>query len=346
MPESTLDLAILGCGAITEHAHLPAAASLDGLRVTALVDQNLRRAEMLAQRYGIPQAVAHPAQLDPRPEAALIALPHHLHGPVGRELLSQGVHVLVEKPMALSVAECDAMIAAADAAGVQLAVGLVRRFLPVTRLVKAILATNVLGPLTSFDVREGRVYDWPVTSDSLLRRAAAGGGVLVDTGAHVFDALIDWLGDVEVLACSEDSRGGVEAEAEVHLGLPEGVRGVVELSRTRELRNTIQIQGAEGTLEASFTTGRITLRRGANLITIDKGADLPCLAGTAEGMDLFRAQLADFVEAVRSGRPLAVPGREARRSVALIAECLARRQPLVLPWVAPDPLPVAEEGGR
>jgi predicted dehydrogenase len=247
--------------------------------------------------------------------------------------------VLVEKPMALSVAECDGMIRAADAAGVQLAVGLVRRFLPVTRLVQAILATNVLGPLASFDVREGRVYDWPVTSDSLLRRATAGGGVLVDTGVHVLDALLFWLGEAEVLACFEDSQGGVEADAEIHLETAGDVRGIVELSRTRELRNTVQIHGEAGTLEASFFTGEITLRRGANLITIEKGGDLPCLAGTAEGMDLFRAQLADFVEAIRSGRPPAVPGSEARRSVALIADCLARSQPLALPWLA-------EDGGR
>jgi predicted dehydrogenase len=343
MSQPPINLAILGCGAITELAHLPAAASLDSLRVIALVDQNLGRAETLARRYGIRQAAARPAQLHPRPDAVLIALPHHLHGPVSRELLSQGVHVLVEKPMALTVAECDAMIRAAGAAGVQLAVGLVRRFLPVTRLVREILATNVLGPLASFDVREGRVYDWPVTSDSLLRRATAGGGVLVDTGVHVLDALLFWLGEaeagVEVEACFEDSQGGVEAEAEIHLVMAGGVRGIVELSRTRELRNTVQIHGAAGTLEASFATGEITLRRGANLITIEKNADLPCLAGTAEGMDLFRAQLADFVAAIRSGRPPAVPGSEARRSVALIADCLARRQPLALPWLA-------EDGGR
>jgi predicted dehydrogenase len=345
MPDPTIDLAILGCGAITELAHLPAAAGIDGLRVSALVDQNLGRAETLARRYGIRQTAATAAQLEPRPDAVLIALPHHLHGPVGRELLSQGVHVLVEKPMALSVADCDAMIQAADAAGVQLAVGLVRRFLPVTRLVKAILATNVLGPLASFDVREGRVYDWPVTTNSLLSRAAAGGGVLVDTGVHVLDALLFWLGEMEVLAYYDDCYGGVEADAEIHLAAADGVRGAVELSRTRELRNTVRIHGAAGTLEASFLTGEITLRHGANAIAVERGADLPCLKGTAEGMDLFRAQLADFAAAIRSGGPPAVSGAEGRRSVALLAACYERRQPLALPWVAPDAAAV-EAGGR
>src|SRR5262245_15091863 len=117
MPDRPLSLAVVGCGAIAEFAHLPAAAGLDGLRVTALVDRDLGRAEALARRHGVPQAAAEPAQLDARPDAALVALPHHLHGPVSREFLRQGVHVLVEKPMALRLAECDAMIEAAEAAG-------------------------------------------------------------------------------------------------------------------------------------------------------------------------------------------------------------------------------------
>jgi predicted dehydrogenase/nucleoside-diphosphate-sugar epimerase len=341
MPDRQVDLAIIGCGAITELAHLPATAGVAGLRVTALVDQDLQRAETLARRHGVPQAAAGPAQLDPPPDAVLIAVPHHLHAPVSLEWLRRGVHVMVEKPMALTAADCDSMIRAAGEAGVQLAVGLVRRFLPVTRLVKAILGAGVLGPLASFDVREGRVYDWPVTSDSLLRRASAGGGVLVDSGAHVLDALLFWLGELEVLACCDDSCGGVDADAEIRLALPGGVRGTVELSRTRELRNTVRIQGAAGTLEASFLTGKITLRHGAEIITVETDADLPCLAGSAEGMDLFRAQLADWVAAIQSGGAPAVPGHEGRRSVALIEQCLARRRPLVLPWVVPEPPPEA-----
>jgi predicted dehydrogenase/nucleoside-diphosphate-sugar epimerase len=326
MAERPLELAIVGCGAITELAHLPAAARLDGLRVTGLVDRDLRRAETLAARYGVPQAAADAARLDRRPDAVLIALPHHLHGPVSLGFLRRGVHVLVEKPMALTVAECDAMIGAAAAAGARLAVGLVRRFLPVTRLVKAILAGGALGPLASFDVREGRVYDWPTTSDSLFRRETAGGGVLVDAGVHVLDALLFWLGEMEVTACRDDGCGGVEAEAEVHLATAGGARGVVALSRMRELRNTVRLRGAAATLEASFYTGEITLRRGAEVTVLDASADLPCLAGTAEGMDLFRAQLADFAAAVRGGAEPAVPGAEGRRSVALLEACAAVRE--------------------
>ncbi len=334
MPDRPLDLAIVGCGAITELAHLPAAAALPELRVTALIDTRRERAEALARRWGVPEAVADAAALRRRPDAALIALPHHLHAPVSLDFLRQGVHVLVEKPMALTVADCDAMIRAAVAAQAQLAVGLVRRFFPAHRTVKTLLATDALGPLTGFDVREGRVYDWPGTADS-LRRAAAGGGVIVDIGIHVLDTLLHWLGDLEVLECRDDAQGGVEADAEIHLITASGVRGVVELSRTRALRNTFQLHGAAATLEASFVTGEVTLRRGGEAIAVETSADLP--------KDVFRAQLADFVDAIRNRRPPSTPGCEGRRSVALVEACAARRQPLLLPWLAPEPAAAGAE---
>lgn len=342
MPDRPLHLAIIGCGAITELAHLPAAVALPGLQVTAVVDCRRERAAALARRFAVPQAASDVAELDELPDAALVALPHHLHAPVAIDLLRRGVHVLVEKPMALSTAECDAMIEAAGAPGVQLAVGLVRRFLPVSRLVRALLETEELGPIERFDAREGRVYDWPASSDSLLRRATAGGGVLVDIGVHVLDALLHWLGDLEVLECRDDAQGGVEADAEIDLVTARGVRGVVELSRTRALRNTVQIHGAAGMLEASFYTGEVTLHRGCQVIAVARDGDHPCLAGTAEGKDLFRAQLTDFVDSIRSGRPPAVSGEEGRRSVALLEACAARRRPLVLPWMAVEESPRSE----
>ncbi len=345
MSDRPLRLAVLGCGAVTEQVHLPAAAGVPDLAVTALVDSRLERASALARRWGVPLAVRDAAEIDAPPDAALVALPHHLHAPVALDLLRRGVHVLVEKPMALSTAECDALIAASEAAGAVLAVGLVRRFLPVSRLAKAVLDEGVLGPVRRFEVREGRAYEWPAASDAFLRRDA-GGGVLVDTGVHVLDTLLHWLGDLEVVECRDDALGGVEAEAEIELTTAAGARGVVELSRTRRLRNTFRVEGAAAALEASFDTGEVTLRRGGTAVAIGKGGDPPCLAGAAEGWEAFRAQLADFAAAVRNGGRPAVPGSEGRRSVALLEACAARRRPLALPWVVETEPSPSENGLR
>src|SRR5262245_49295462 len=118
---------------------------------------------------------------------AIIALPHHLHAEASVDALRAGAHVLCEKPMARTVAECDTMIAAADAAGRTLAVGHFRRFFPAVKVIRKWINEEILGPLLSFRFLEGEIYSWPAASDSFFRREAAGGGVLIDAGSHTMD---------------------------------------------------------------------------------------------------------------------------------------------------------------
>src|SRR6185295_2968430 len=101
-------------------------------RAVALVDRDLERARALARKWGVPRAAADAGDVAGEIDAAIVALPNHLHAPVTVELLRRRVPVLVEKPMAPTVAECDAMIAAAAEAGVPLAVGLEFRFFDAT----------------------------------------------------------------------------------------------------------------------------------------------------------------------------------------------------------------------
>jgi predicted dehydrogenase len=331
-----LNLAIIGCGAITEHAHLPVASSLDAFRVSVLVDRDLRRAGALAEQYGVEHVAADYARMDEKPDAALIALPPHLHARASIELLRQGVHVLVEKPMAIAAADCDEMIRAAEASKAQLAVGLVRRFLSSFRLARAILDANIIGPVESFDLREGLVYDWPTTSDSLFRRETAGGGVLMDTGVYTLDALLFWLGEVESLEYFDDNGGGVEADCELRLLMRSGAQGIVELSRTRRLRNTARLKGTDATLEVSLHSNTVSLHQGTTSIDVTKNPQALGLKGNHSGLELFRAQLVDWAESIQSERPPAVTGTDGRRAVALIEACYAQRRPLVLPWVALD----------
>ncbi len=168
--------------------------------------------------------------------------------------------MLVEKPMALTAAECDAMIAAAEEGGAVLAVGLMRRFLRSTRFVRHAVQTGLLGRIRRFDVREGIVYNWPVASDFFFRKETAGGGVLIDTGAHTLDSLLWWLGDVRSLDYFDDNYGGVEADCLLQLQMESGATGVVELSRTRKLRNTAIIEGDRASIEVDWWRIRLTPR--------------------------------------------------------------------------------------
>jgi predicted dehydrogenase len=323
-----LDIAIIGCGAISEKAHLPAAMKIPSIRVAALVDANRARAEELAARYDIAQTSGSFDALPDPPRAAIVALPHHCHAPVATALLRRGVHVLIEKPMALSSAEAREILCAAEAGGASLTAGMVRRFLPEMRLAKQVVASGILGEILGFSVREGRIYDWPSLTDAPLRKESAGGGVLIDVGVHVLDSLFFCLGDLAVVDYADDCYGGVEADAEIVLTLGSGVRGRVELSRTRDLGNTTRIEGSEAVLEVDLVRRKVSITVQGETIVLSPGKE----HGDA---GIFGAQLADWAASIIEARSPMVPGSEALKSLTLIEACYARRRTLQPIWMAP-----------
>ncbi|MFN2445975.1 MAG: Gfo/Idh/MocA family protein, partial [Vicinamibacterales bacterium] len=107
-------IGIIGCGAATEKLHLPALATLR-LTPHLLVDPNLQRAQQLAEKFNVARvAETYESSIDGI-DAAIIAVPHHLHARVSSDLLRRGIHVLVEKPLAPTEAECREVVEAARA---------------------------------------------------------------------------------------------------------------------------------------------------------------------------------------------------------------------------------------
>ena len=181
-----------------------------------------------------------------------MALPNYLHAPVAIDLLRHGVHVLVEKPMALNAKQCDDMIDSANYGNAILAVGLDFRFPKTSQYTYQAVQSGLLGNLLGFDLRMGADLTTFVRSDYLLRKESAGGGVLIDLAVHGLDLVLWWLGDYKQVSYCDDSLGGVEANCELHLKLASGASGVMEASRTRKLRNTCIISGERGTLEVGL----------------------------------------------------------------------------------------------
>lgn len=338
-PSPPLRLAVVGCGAVASGHYLPALAALSGARVELLVDRDRRRADTLAGRWGVPATAADAAEVVGRADAAILALPNHLHAPVALELLARGVHVLVEKPMALTLAECDAMLAAAEKSGAVLGVGLQFRYFDSTRLVGEVLASGLLGPLRGFDLALGVISRWQFATDFVLRKETAGGGVLADYGVHVLDLLLAWLGPFRAVRCRHDARGGVESDCELELTFESGVAGHCEISRSRDLCNTCIFRGEKGTLEVGIwdPDPPVILRTAGGSFDLAGRARRPGKPPlTFNGA--FLRSLEDFAGAILEGREPLVSGREGRRSLELIAACYAAAEPLELPWMHPPEL--------
>jgi predicted dehydrogenase len=335
--KSILRIGVVGCGAVSERCHLPAVKSHPGCHLQCLVDANTHRLRELARQLPGVKTATNYRDVIGYVDAAIVALPHSLHAPVSVELLRHGIHVLVEKPMAMSVAECDAMIQAAEEGNAVLAVGLMRRFLHSARFAKWVVGTGLLGQIEAFDFQEGNIYNWPVASNFFFRKETAGGGVLFDTGAHTLDLLLWWLGDVESFQYCDDSYGGVEADCELRLVMTSGAEGLVELSRTRNLRNTAILRGKRGELEVNLRTNEAAIRSrdgtsGLSGEGVESAEQVPVKQAF---LDLFPPQIHDWIDAIQMASRPAVPGEEGRRSVALIEACYAQRQPLELPWMRP-----------
>jgi predicted dehydrogenase len=187
-------LGILGAGAITQVAHLPVLRKLKGVQVAALCDNDLPKARALAERFGIPRAVddieelLKPGDLD----ALLICTPNHLHESHAIAALSAGLHILIERPMAVTAASAQKMIKAAEKRERVLMVGATHRYRSDVQLVRSFVQSGELGNIESVRgswhvFRPGRAQlGWR------LRREEAGGGAMLDLGQAILDLGL-WL---------------------------------------------------------------------------------------------------------------------------------------------------------
>ena len=322
-------IGIVGCGAVTQRFHLPSTRRVDGCSVTVLVDSDRSRAEQLAAKYRVPNISTDFRDLPKHADAAIVAVPHRLHAAIGEHLLSAGCHVLMEKPLAVTDAECHRLITLAKEKGLVLTVGHMRRYFRAYQIAKKLIEAGTLGKIKSFDVREGGVYNWPVVSDFMFRAEEAGGGVLADNGVHTLDFVLWCLGDAESVEYYDDNLGGVEAECTMHLHMKGGARGVVELSRLRNLRNTAIISGERGEIELHLRTDEIAFHPGSEQ-SYQSFEALPPLthAMPRKLADCFQVQLESWLGTISGETPNFVPGEEAGKSAALIEACYQQRRPI------------------
>jgi predicted dehydrogenase len=353
--DKPVEVVLVGCGAISQTVYAPVLRVLEGtgeVRVAALVDPAAAQRDAVAKSF--PGAAAY-ADLEQCPingrTLAIVASPPRFHAPQSIHALRRGAAVLCEKPMASSVADGEAMLAAARETNGLLAIGIFRRYFPAFEALKSIFERRPLGPLLGFSVQEGGKFAWGAASDSFFRRDMTMGGVFYDVGVYVVDLLLWLMGEPASFAYQDDAMGGVEANCRLDLVYPGGVRGTVRLSRDWATRNRYEFRFERGTVAWRAGHGnrlQVTLDGVPFALDGELAARTPLPGGTAvetathTSLQSFTVQVRNVLAAMRGEGALRVPGEEGIRSLRFIARCYEARTLMDMPWLTPEERGAAE----
>ncbi len=210
-----LRLGVIGVGAISQVALLPTLARLRGAQLVALCDNDGPKARALAERLDVPDVFTDIDELLEFDEldAVIVSTPSHLHEPHVLSALAAGVHVLCERPLALTVRGIERILAAATRSDKKVSVANNHRFRSDVQAVAAFLRGGELGKLTG--VRIGAYQSKRAAEGWRLRRAESGGGVFMEQGFAMLDLAL-WLADfpepVRVSAHMDRGRGASAVE--------------------------------------------------------------------------------------------------------------------------------------
>jgi predicted dehydrogenase len=332
--DKQLGIGIVGCGMISE-VQADAIRKVPGAHVSAFCDPTRERAEARAAQFGgaVYTRVQDLAE-DPRVDVVSICTPSGLHMEAAITAAGAGKHVMVEKPLEVTLERLDPIIAACRQHGVKLGAIFPRRFLASSRALKRAIDNGRFGQIVlgSVYIKWFRTQEYYSASNWRGTYRFDGGGALMNQGVHGID-LIQWLmGGVSRVSAfaATRSHSGIEVEdvAVVSLQFHSGALGVIEgtTGAWPGERLRIEINGDRGsvTLEDETITrwqfdhelpedpevARLLGNGGA----LSNGATDP-RAIDSEG---HRRQFEDFVGAIRDNRKPAIEGSEARPAVAII----------------------------
>jgi len=284
-----------------------------GVDITAFASRTPASAEAARERWGSGEAVATWAEALARDDvdAVVIAAPNAQHREIAEAAANAGKHVLVDKPMACSAADADAMIAAADANGVVLVPFQNTRFAPPFVAAHELVREGAIGSVSGIRAAfgHGGPQAWAPNAHWFFERDASGGGCLIDLGVHVIDLVRFVTGDdiVQVSALVHGQSGDVETDAQLLVRLGNGAIGSVHASWSSRPGpdHQLTVVGTDGTLHLDTRTPltRFALRGERERV------DLPADTGSP---------LEEFLAAVRGERQASVTAYDGRAAVAVV----------------------------
>jgi predicted dehydrogenase len=329
----SLRIAIIGCGAVARQLHIPALKKL-GYSPVLFVDYNLDSAKELQAQFPGSIASGNTAEHFNLFDAAIVCTPNSNHFAAAKELLLNGKHVLMEKPVTTTVQELDDLEKIAQKRKLIIHAAMMRRYWNLNIAIRELIQEGALGKLKTLEMLEGNVFHWKVKSAAVFDKKLSGGGVLLDTGSHTLD-LATWLTsskgkDIEYC---DDNINGVESECEIQMTLAgkDAIKTHIKLSRIRNLPNTYTLAGVNGWIEwipysNQFRTSgtRLTSKihsKFSKKILKDQGFS-----------NLFESQLIYWIKALTSGLRIDSDIYSARDSIEIIEHCYNNRHNLKYPW--------------
>jgi predicted dehydrogenase len=335
--ERTFGFGIIGCGVIAPF-HARAVGDLPNARLVAVADIVPERAAQRGEEFG----VDHTADVDAllaRPDVAVVSIcvPSGLHAEVGVRAAAAGKHVIVEKPIDVTLEAADRLIAACRDHGVALTVISQHRFGPAVQRLRGLIDGGRLGRLVLGDaiIKWYRSQDYYDSGDWRGTWALDGGGSLMNQGVHYTDLLQWMMGPVERVfartATATHERIEVEDVAISVLHFASGAIGVLQASTAvyPGLPERLEVTGTGGTVVVEADRMRVcelkdekgeTSPYGAKLRTDQAPADENGGANDPAAISYagHRTQIADLLEAIQTGRPPAITGEDARRPLEVI----------------------------
>lgn len=308
-----LQIAIIGAGKIGErHARVFSQLGPD-VRVVGVADIDADRAADVAAMSNAQPFTDYQRMLDLEPDAAVVCLPHHLHREAGLAAVEAGCHLLMEKPLAHTMEDAQAIVAACRAHDVRLAVSFVHRYRMELQRARKIIAAGQLGkPHMVYDVfgmkGGAHIPGW------VWHRQYSGGGILMYSGIHRLDWQA-WLVDspvVEVYARQVDYAAGTDTEISlaVNMTFANGCLGALIGNQPPYLVTPVtrgtEVYGSQAALRLS-TGEYLEFSNDRHAYRIDVSRDDP-----------FVAQAEDFVAAIREGREPWITGVDGLRTQAVI----------------------------
>jgi UDP-N-acetyl-2-amino-2-deoxyglucuronate dehydrogenase len=325
-----IKFALVGCGRIAKrHSELLGHGQIENAALVAVCDVVEEKASVIGEKFNVPAfSDMHEMAAKVDIDAFVVLTESGNHADNVVELASYGKHIIVEKPMALTLADADSMIAACDLAGIKLFVVKQNRFnVPVVKLRTALeegrFGKLVMGTVRVRWCRPQSYYD----QDSWRGTWSFDGGVLTNQASHHVD-LLEWMmGDVVSVSGKSATRlVDIEAEdtAVVILQFANGALGIIEATgatRPKDLEGSISILGEGGTVViGGFAVNKLETW---NFVDAQPGDDDVVEKYSVNPPNVYgfghQAYYEHVVDVIRNGGPQLVDGIQGRRSLELIS---------------------------